>query len=248
MALFETSPVRRRPDRRAGVLIATAIAALAWSVWNAADSPNATPPSPWLDADEPRISASARLIRPRFAATRALTDFGLDVGARYVKVRILASVEIVVDIRADRDVVLAGDASLCLIGPFAQPDYAGLAEPCWGEPDLGATLQRQLPLDGSSRAILPGGVTVALRADMSRDPDRCDYPPGDWRLEIELSRPTGDGVSALDVPVIALELPATTIGPLPLLEPTNYCGLANVAYVQQGEPLVVPGEVGSVSP
>jgi len=237
MAMFESRPVRRR-DHRGDALIAALVVALAWAGWNATQSPAVHDEAADVVSREPRITVTASLVNPRFVATRALTDFGLEVGAHYVAVRILAAVELDVDIRADRDVALGLDSRLCLIGPYAQPDYAGLAEPCWGAPDLGATLRQQLPVDGSGQPILRAGVTVSLRASLMRDPARCDYPPGDWQLELDLSRESEGAVTDLRIAPVELELQAATIGPLPLIRPTNYCGLANVAYLEQGEPLV----------
>lgn len=247
MAVFERIPVTRR-DRRAGPLVVAGIVIFAWSAANAAPSPAIPDLGSDTEPGAPQVSVSAAFVQPRFAATRALTDFGLDAGARYVAVRILESVEIAVDIQADRDVVLADDPDLCLVGPFAQPDYAGLSEACWGVPDLRTILRRRLPIDGAGRPILPAGRTVALRGLLWRDPAGCDYPPGNWRLEIDLGWQDDGRVSELDVPPVELTLPAATIGPLRLLEPTNYCGLANVAYVEQGEPPVIPSDVSSNGP
>jgi hypothetical protein len=247
MAMFETRPVGKR-DRRAGFLVAAAILALGWSIWSTSQVPAdpATPPDAAFG--EPQVAVTAALVDPHFVATRALTDFGLEIGARYVAVRILATAELDVDIRAERDVVLGDDPGLCLVGPFAQPDYAGLSEPCWGSPDLGRALRSRLPVDGAGRRFLPAGRTVTLRAPVMRDPARCDYPPGDWQLVVDLSRIVDDQETRLHVPPVQLVLPPLTIGPLPMIVPTNYCGLANVAFVEQGEPLVLTGAAGSPIP
>jgi hypothetical protein len=186
---------------------------------------------------------SAELVDPQLVATRALTDFGLDVPVRYVAVRILSRVDIEVRIHAEADVVLEGYPRLCLIGPFSMPDYAGLTEPCWGEPDLGLLLRAHLATDREGRPSLLAGTTVTLRATIRRDAGRCDYPPGDWRLEVEI-QPTIEGAAPQPVDIVPVELALSpeSAGPLTLVKRTNYCGIANVPYREQGEPRIAAAD------
>ena len=57
-----------------------------------------------------------------------------------VPVTVVESLALDVRLTADRDLVLAGPPRLCLVGPFAAPDDAGLIDRCWGDPDPGAAL------------------------------------------------------------------------------------------------------------
>jgi hypothetical protein len=117
------------------------------------------------------------------------------------------------------------------------PDYAGLAEPCWGRPDLSDVVRAQVAIDADGRPVLRATRAITFRATLVRDVDRCDYPPGDWRLEVAIE-PLQDHVrgARFDLSAAPLELPAGSGAPLALVRPTNYCGLANVAYREQGEP------------
>lgn len=237
MAMFETRPLGHR-DPRVGVLVGAAIVAIGWSAWLASSSsPGATADARVAPDPEIRVVLSATLVNPRFVATRALTDYGLDIGARYVAVRILSQVQLEVRVLAAADVVLAGYPRTCLIGPFSMPDYAGLSEACWGQPDISRLLWARLPTNGDGRPVLRAGRAVTLTAALERDAESCDYPPGDWRLEVQIDPYIEGAISRpLDIAPTPLDVPASSPGPLQLVKLTNYCGIANVVYHEQGEP------------
>lgn len=242
MAIFEARRVDRRRPRLAP-LVAVAMVVFGWSAWTA--TPSAPPehaPLATLGTQPGRVAVSASFANPRLVATRALVDFGLDAGARYVGVRILSGVDLEVVLQADTDVVLSSYPDLCLIGPFAMPDYAGLSEPCWGRPDLSDVVRARLPTDAQGRPVLRANRAVTLHASLVRDVDRCDYPPGDWQLEVAIE-PLREHASGprFELFAVPLDLPAGSGAPLALVRPTKYCGLANVAYREQGEPALEAG-------
>jgi hypothetical protein len=242
MAMFDIRRVRNR-DTRISVLVVAAIVALAWSAWTAITSSGGEGADHRATPDpRGRVVVSATIVNPRLVATRALTDFGPDVGARYVAVRILAEVDLEVHLIADADMVLATYPRLCLIGPFSMPGYAGLSDACWGAPDLGPLLRAHLMTDADGRPVLRAGREVTLRATLARDAERCDYPPGRWQLEVEIDRLIeGAASSPVAIASVELNLPAKSAGPLPLVKRTHYCGIANVVFREQGEPELAPG-------
>jgi hypothetical protein len=240
MAMFEPRPLGHR-DPRIGLLVGAAIVAIGWSAWVASSAAPGTMDDDRAALDAPiRVVLSAALVNPRFVATRALTDYGLEIGARYVAVRILSRVQLEVRVLADADVVLAGYPRTCLIGPFSMPDYAGLSDGCWGQPDISRLLWDRLPTDSNGRPVLRGGRAVTLTAALERDAGSCDYPPGDWRLEVQID-PFVEGAASrpLAIAPTPLDVPASSPGPLELVKLTNYCGIANVVYHEQGEPELV---------
>jgi len=132
---------------------------------------------------------------------------------------------------------LAGSPRVCLVGPYSAPDDAGLTDPCWGEPDLVELLAAQL--NGAGSPVLEPGQPVVVSATLRRGDVRCDYPPGEWRLQL-VAEPLVDGQSAgaLTVPDVVVRVPFDPATALALLPPdrTRYCGLATVVYQEQGEP------------
>ncbi len=245
MAMFEARPLGHR-DPWIGLLVGAAIVTIGWSAWVATSAaPGATDDDRAAPNPNIRVVLSAALVNPRFVATRALTDYGLEIGARYVAVRILSQVQLEVRVLADADVVLADYPRTCLIGPFSMPDYAGLSDGCWGQPDISRLLWAQLPTNGAGRPVLRGGRAVTLSAALERDAGSCDYPPGDWRLEVQID-PFVEGTISrpLDIAPTQLHLLARSPGPLQLVKLTNYCGIANVVYHEQGEPELLADAAG----
>jgi hypothetical protein len=170
-----------------------------------------------------------------------------EAGVRLVRVRIIERLEVEVQIQADRDVAFGVPPQLCLVGPDSAPDDAGLENRCWGMPDLGDFLEAQLSTDAMGHPLLRAGDAIRLEAALSRGPgidnvDHCDYAPGTWVLELN-GAPVVDGVHLpkMSGPVIDLEVPIPSQGPLRLLPPDRsfYCGLASRIYREQGEPAVI---------
>ena len=170
-------------------------------------------------------------------ATGAFADFGVNGGgARQVKVRIVDSMDLALQIAADQEVVLAEPPVVCLVGPYSAPDDAGLESPCWGDPDLSALLAAKLSRNADNHYVL-GMTPVNVSTTLQRGTQRCDYPPGAWEVELKLN-PVGTGEGARYIPDTPFDVPVTTAGPLQLLPTTHtrYCGLATAVYQQQGEP------------
>ncbi len=189
------------------------------------------------------VHVSATVVLSSLAAASAIADFGLDGGVRLVRVRIMDELHVELRIEAERDVALAGPPEACLVGPYSAPDDAGLSDRCWGEPDLGALVAAAPAIDGAGHPALLAGRPIVVDAPLHRGQVRCDYPPGDWRLEIAAS-PLIDGsaVGAMDLPdvVIRLLYQGTTALRLLPIDQTRYCGLATAVYLEQGEPRVSP--------
>ncbi len=155
--------------------------------------------------------------------------------------RIVDGLHLKVSIEAPASITLARPPKVCLVGPYSAPDDAGLSDRCWGDPDVGALLAAQLPTDASGHSQIPAEQPIDVDAALERGDVRCDYPPGEWTLEVALE-PLVDGTSAgpIDLPPVTIEVPWQTSQPIPLrLFGTRYCGLANSVYRDQGEPDVV---------
>jgi hypothetical protein len=173
-------------------------------------------------------------------ATGAFADFGVNGGgARQVRVRIVDSMELDLQIAADQEIVLAEAPVLCLVGPYSAPDDAGLESPCWGEPDLSALLAAELTLNADDHYVL-STTPVNVSTTLQRGTQRCDYPPGKWQVELKLN-PAGSSEGGRYIPDTTFDVPITDAGPLQLLPTTQtrYCGLATAVVQQQGEPEVV---------
>jgi hypothetical protein len=221
---------------RHGVLVVGVLAALVggMSLWAFAA---ARPSSPELA--EVRVAATVGA--SSLAATGAIADFGIEEGVRMVTVRIVDQLQMELRIETEGSLVLAGPPHVCLVGPFWAPDDAGLTDRCWGEPDLGGLLAAQLARDGVGHPILDGDSPIIVVAKLRRGDVRCDYPPGDWQLELRFEPLVTDAsVGATDLYPVGFIVPAQVGNPLPLslIKASRYCGLANVVYREQGEPPV----------
>ncbi len=187
------------------------------------------------------VHVSAAVDASSLVATHAIADFGIDEGIRRVRVRIVSELRLSVRLEADRDVALAVPARLCVVGPYSAPDDAGLSSPCWGSPELGEILAAQLGSDAAGHPILLANRPIILAASLVRGNERCDYPPGEWHVEVVLN-PLVDGSPAGDayLPYAAFDVPLEEPGAPPLVEvrQTRYCGLASAVYREQGEPPV----------
>jgi len=187
------------------------------------------------------VHLSATLAEPRFLAATAVADLGVEGGAHLVRVRILDQARLELHVTADRSVAFAEAPQLCLVGPFSAPDDAGLTDPCWGEPDVGAIVAGRWPRDGSGHPSLQEGQAVDVTAALQRGNVRCDYPPGTWQLDVVLD-PLVDGapVGPMSPSAVTLDVPFRATDVLRLLRPdeSRYCGLASIVYRDQGEPPV----------
>jgi hypothetical protein len=187
------------------------------------------------------IEVSVSLSDSSLAATKALVDFLPENDVRLVFVRIVEEVSLELRIETDREVTFSEPPSICLIGPFSAPDDGGFSSPCWGAPEVGELVVTQLAADAAGHAVLPGGRAIRIAATVQRVGGRCDYPPGQWLLRMEVD-PLVDGVplGARRLPDVAFEVAYLGTGALPFIPVSamRYCGLANVVYREQGEPEV----------
>ena len=178
-------------------------------------------------------------------AAGAIADFGVGSpdGVRLVRVRIVDTLELTLRLETGHDIALAEPPSLCLVGPYSAPDDAGLSDPCWGEPDLGALLAQELTVNAAGKPLLAADRPVDIAVALERGDQSCDYPTGAWLIELKLN-PMVDGSPAgsRDGPGVPINVPLPAPEPLLWLPPTQtrYCGLATLVYQQQGEPQVIP--------
>lgn len=189
------------------------------------------------------VSISATVVGQSLAATDAIADFGITEGVRLVRVRIVDELQLDLRIATRDAVALAAPPRVCLVGPFSAPDDAGLTDRCWGTPDLAALVASQLAAGSARHLTLEADHPILLSATLRRGTVRCDYPPGEWLLEVTLDLLVdGTPVTGLDLPTVSVFVPVGPAAPLPYLrvDTTRYCGLANVVYRDQGEPLVLP--------
>ena len=188
------------------------------------------------------IHLSASAGEPSLVATGAIADLGPADGAHQVRVRIVDRLPVDIEVSSDNDVTLAGAPKLCLVGPYSAPDDAGLEDRCWGEPDLSSLLAARLTPDSAGRPVLRSSNPVRIQAVLSRGDTRCDYPTGDWHVELKVDALVdGAAAGARYIPDQPFTVSLPQHGPLRLLSTTEtrYCGLATLVYRQQGEPEVV---------
>jgi hypothetical protein len=185
------------------------------------------------------IEATVTVGNSSLGATQAVADFGLEEGIRMVPVRIVEDLALEVRLETPRDVVLAGAPRLCLTGPFWNPLDAGLDDRCWGDPDLAGLLTEAMPADANGRVTLRAGSPVVLQADLARGDERCDYPPGDWLLEVD-AEPVVDSVTLprQDIAEVPLTVPLEEDGALAWRSnsDTRFCSFTAAVYTRQGEP------------
>ena len=185
------------------------------------------------------IAVTASVDGSSLGATQAIADFGIEEGIKMVPVRIVEDLALEVRLETPRDVVLAGAPRLCLTGPFWNPLDAGLDDRCWGDPDLAELLTDAMPTDADGHVTLRAGSPVVLRADLARGDERCDYPPGDWLLEVD-AEPVVDGVTLprQDIAEVPLTLPLEDDGALAWRSnsDTRFCSFTAAVYTRQGEP------------
>lgn len=217
------------------------VALAAWAVPASADGAAATPPADEADL-RARLGVTVVVTDQSLAATGAIAD-SLEEGVRGVIVRIVDGVELEVRLESRDAMLLPGPPFLCLVGPYAAPDDAGLSDRCWGEPDLASVAADQLPMDSDGALRLQAGVPMTIAVELSRGHERCDYPPGTWQLEVTFSpRGTPAGPDRLALEDVPFAISPTTTHPLPLVPPGDgrYCGLATLVMREQGEPEVIP--------
>lgn len=241
---------RTQAARRLGILVVIALIALvvALALRAASGSRPRTAAEREVLAQElvSGIRVSTNVAGSSLAATKALVDFLPENDVRLVLVRIVDDVDLELRIHADQTVAFGEPPGFCLIGPFSAPDDAGLWSPCWGAPEIGELVVAQLAADGAGHIVIPAGREIRVAATIRRVGGRCDYPPGQWVLRVDVE-PLVDGTPMGLRPLAdsAFEVPYLGTGPLPFIPvgSQRYCGLANVVYRDQGEP-----EVASPSP
>jgi hypothetical protein len=187
------------------------------------------------------ITATATVDESSLGATQAIADFGLEEGIRMVPVRIVEDLALEVRLATTRDVTLAGAPRLCLTGPFWNPLDAGLEDRCWGDPDLAERLVQAMPAGADGRVRLRAGSPLVLQADLARGDERCDYPPGDWLLEVD-AEPVVGGVTLprQEIAKVPLTIPLEEGGALAWRSnsDTRFCSFTAAVYTRQGEPTI----------
>jgi hypothetical protein len=223
-------------------VVATAVAIVSVGLWACGPAPITSPSRHPADLDElvAGVRVSVDVADSSLLATEAVADFGIEDGVRMVRVRIVDELDIDLRIETTETLTLAGPPRVCLVGPYSAPDDAGLSDRCWGEPDLGGLLAQQLTTDATGHPRLVAGQPIVVSGGLRRGTVRCDYPPGEWQLEVTLE-PLLDGSAAgrIELPAVSIDVPSLVADPLRLvLFDTRYCGLATVVYRDQGEPPV----------
>ena len=183
------------------------------------------------------IEATVTVGNSSLGASQAIADFGIEEGIRMVPVRIVEDLALEVRLQTPRDVTLAGAPRLCLTGPFWNPLDAGLEDRCWGDPDLAALLAQAMPADSDGQVTLRAGSPVVLQANLARGNERCDYPPGDWLLEVD-AEPVIDGMTLprQDIAKVPLTVPLEEGGALAWRNnsDTRFCSFTAAVYTRQG--------------
>ena len=188
-----------------------------------------------------RIEVRASVDQSSLGATQAIADFGVEEGVRMVPVRIVEDLVLEMQLSADRDVTFAAAPRLCLTGPFWNPLDAGLSDRCWGDPDVNDALRAAMPADAAGTVTLRAASPVAIRVPIGRGKERCDYPPGDWLLEVD-AEPVIDGRAQprRDIAKAPIIIPWDVDGALPWHDnsDTRFCSFTAAVYTRQGEPLI----------
>jgi hypothetical protein len=187
------------------------------------------------------IEVTAAVDESTLGATQAIADFGLEEGVRMVPVRIVEDIVLDLQLEADRDVTFAAPPRLCLTGPFWNPLDAGLSDRCWGDPDINEALREAMPADPAGTATLRAGSPVSLRVPIARGDERCDYPPGDWLLEVDAEPVIGGQVlPRTDITKAPVTIPWDVEGALPWHDnsDTRFCSFTAAVYTRQGQPTI----------
>jgi hypothetical protein len=169
------------------------------------------------------------------AVTKAFADT-LEGGIHLVPVRIVEAMDVTIALTSTNGLVLAEAPVVCLHWRDAAPDDAGLDSPCWGLPDLSATLAELGAIDDAW--ALERGQPVSVGTTVRRGPGTCDHPPGEWVLRLRVL-PLVDGApqeplflrSSFEVP-----FDRTAVLPDVPLSESRFCGLASEIVVEQGVP------------
>ena len=235
-----SSPHGRRVNRRTALLAVSAglavvvlagVAMWAWSMLRP------------RTADElfAGITMTAAVNESSLSATQAIADFGVEEGVRMVPVRIVEDMVLELQLSADRDVTFAAAPRLCLTGPFWNPLDAGLSDRCWGDPDVNDALRAAMPAAAAGTVTLRAGSPVVVRVPIARGDARCDYPPGDWLLEVD-AEPVIDGQAQprQDIAKAPIMIPWDVDGALPWHDnsDTRFCSFTAAVYSRQGEPQI----------
>lgn len=228
--------------RRRAVLAVALLAAGLLLIWLGTRSPSAAEREATADALAASIGASVMLHDSRLLAARAIADFGVGADVRLVLVRIVDELRLDVRIESAREVLLTEPIRACLVGPDAAPDDAGLEDRCWGDGGEGERLLLELPRDDGGRYVMLAGEAATLSFALGRGEERCDYPPGVWRLELVVDPiVAGEPAGWRYAPDATFEIPYDPAAPLSLVEERRYCGLASKVYLEQGEPSIGDG-------
>jgi hypothetical protein len=185
------------------------------------------------------IEVSVSDVSATLGTTTAIADFGLERGIEMVRVRNVEALRLRLRIEAARDVVLRVPPRVCLAGPFWNPLDAGLESRCWGTPDLGLLLAAELPRDADGYPTLPAGTAFIVDATLARGDVRCDYPPGEWHLQVDVE-PIIDRIPLhhIEVADIVVDLPweGEPITISRTSPETRFCSYTDAIYRRQGEP------------
>jgi hypothetical protein len=191
----------------------------------------------------PPVEVTVSVQDARLAATGMAADAGLEDGIHFVNLRYVTQLDVAVRLVAEDEIVLAGPPRVCLVGPFWNPVDAGLSDRCWGEPHLSDLVSELLPMNSDGNAIVPGGEPIEISLTVARGNVRCDYPPGEWDLEVAFE-PLIDGVAQprtylQDTPVHVAYDAAQV---LPYVSPaeTRFCSYAGTIHGLQGAPGIDP--------
>jgi hypothetical protein len=213
------------------VLALAGVALWAWSAFRPATADEL------LDG----IEVEASVVEWRLGATQAIADFGIEEGVRMVPVRIVEDLVLELKLSADRDVTIAAPPRLCLTGPFWNPLDAGLSDRCWGEPDVTDALRAAMPADAAGTVTLRAASPVAIRVPIARGDERCDYPPGDWLLEVDAEAVIdGQAQPRTDIAKAPIAIPWNVGVPLAWHDnsDTRFCSFTAAVYTRQGEPRI----------
>ena len=195
-------------------------------------------PLPVGEAPDPGLRVTVEPRGGTLAVASAITDSLLD-GVQLRRVRVVDRLALDVTLEAEQDLAFATLPRLCLVGPHPAPDDAGLSDRCWGDPDLSGLVGARLPLDELGRPYLAAGHPVTVSVDLGRGTTRCDYPAGDWVVEVSVT-PLGGGGRGREQRLAPVPLTIPWQGDAPMVELTRaesrYCGLANLVVEEQGEP------------